>query len=149
MIGWIENVKIGARVGAAAVLPLLGMTIYAGFTMAEKHAASREMTHVEDLAHLAPTVSALVHEMQQERGKSAGFLGSRGKDFAEHLPLQRQATEERDAELRAAIQVFTFEDHDESMRAAAKKGLAASDKLAEVRAGVDAFATSEPEMAAY
>jgi len=44
--------------------------------------------------------SNLAHEMQKERGMSAGFVGSKGAAFQEKLPQQRLAT---DAAIKANL----------------------------------------------
>ena len=47
---------------------------------------------VEHLKELAVASSQLVHELQKERGLSAGFIGSKGNKFANELREQRQLT---------------------------------------------------------
>jgi methyl-accepting chemotaxis protein len=44
-------------------------------------------------AKLVGMTSDLVHEMQKERGMSAGFIGSKGVTFLRELPSQRQTTD--------------------------------------------------------
>ena len=41
------------------------------------------------LSHYAKGVSALVHEVQKERGMSAGYIGSGGVKFKTKLNIQR------------------------------------------------------------
>ncbi len=41
------------------------------------------------------TASALMHELQKERGMTAGFINSSGEKFATELPKQREATNEK------------------------------------------------------
>jgi methyl-accepting chemotaxis protein len=48
--------------------------------------------------------SQLTHEVQKERGMSAGYLGSQGKNFAQDLPQQRQAFDDRQAALLTLLQ---------------------------------------------
>ncbi|WP_199243901.1 methyl-accepting chemotaxis protein [Bacterioplanes sanyensis] len=51
-----------------------------------------EMETAVSLSELSAVNSALAHELQKERGMSAGFLGSRGQQFGERLQQQRQLT---------------------------------------------------------
>lgn len=47
------------------------------------------------LSELAPKISDLVHELQKERGMSAGFLGSKGTKFVQELPNQQSQVDNR------------------------------------------------------
>ncbi len=49
---------------------------------------------------LSVKVSAVLHELQKERGASAGFVGSGGKKFADLLPKQQQETDKRITQLK-------------------------------------------------
>ena len=53
-----------------------------------------------DIIELSVKMSSVLHELQKERGASAGFIGSGGKKFADILPLQQKETDKRIAELR-------------------------------------------------
>ena len=87
-----KNIRIGQRLLLAMVLPVAGLLVYAGIVITDRYGEQQEMQALNELAQLAPTVSALVHEMQKERGQSAGFIASKGERFADTLPTQRQDT---------------------------------------------------------
>jgi methyl-accepting chemotaxis protein len=53
------------------------------------------------LTQLSVKMSAVLHELQKERGASAGFIGSKGSKFADILPAQQRSTDEKIAELNA------------------------------------------------
>ena len=48
---------------------------------------------ISDLIALVAHNSALVHELQKERGLSAGYLGNRSEQFAKKLKQQRNLTD--------------------------------------------------------
>ena len=48
-----------------------------------------------DVVELSVYLSNVLHELQKERGASAGYLGSKGKKFIEKLHQQRELTNER------------------------------------------------------
>jgi signal transduction histidine kinase len=56
--------------------------------------------------HLAPLVSAFVHESQKERGRSAVVLGSGGRTFRGELAAQRKETDQYLTDLRRAMAGF-------------------------------------------
>jgi len=49
----------------------------------------------EKLVRLSVKMSAVLHELQKERGASAGFIGSDGKKFSVILPNQYKSTDEK------------------------------------------------------
>ncbi len=52
------------------------------------------------LIKLSVKMSKVLHELQKERGASAGFIGSKGKKFASILPKQYKQTDKKIEELR-------------------------------------------------
>ena len=54
----------------------------------DKYRTATQMDKVLELAEVAPVISALVHEMQKERGGSAVFISSKGAKFVKELPDQ-------------------------------------------------------------
>ncbi|HAC33290.1 MAG TPA: hypothetical protein DCF45_02100, partial [Gammaproteobacteria bacterium] len=55
--------------------------------------ANRDLQVAQRVSHLVAHNSALVHELQKERGLSAGYLGNRGEQFAKKLKQQRNLTD--------------------------------------------------------
>lgn len=89
-------------------------------------------------------IGDLIHELQRERGFSAGFLSSKGQNFAADLTSQRAAT---DAVLgRTLGQVSRLAaDHPDAYRTS-ETALA---ELSLMRANVDGLAIPVPDMASY
>ncbi len=52
---------------------------------------------------LSIKISNLVHELQKERGRSAGYLGSGGQKFAHEIRLQYKLTDKRIKELKTFV----------------------------------------------
>ena len=89
-------------------------------------------------------VSDLVHELQKERGYSAGFIASGGKNFPAELRKQRQDTE-------AALQAFLAQTP--TLKTAKSESFAQAEELlaelADQRGRVDSFDSTVPVMARY
>ena len=94
MSHYLGDLKIRTRVGLALLLPVLGLLFFAVSGVLDTRRAASQMSRVEALAGLGPDISALVHELQKERGNSAGFIGTKGKGaFQERLDAQRKQTD--------------------------------------------------------
>ncbi|MCC6232726.1 MAG: nitrate- and nitrite sensing domain-containing protein [Verrucomicrobiales bacterium] len=74
-------------------IPLLGLLLLAGTAIQHclTERASLEVQR-QSVAFLT-SIGSLIHELQKERGRSAGFLSSGGLKFATELPQQHQATD--------------------------------------------------------
>jgi len=69
----------------------------------------RERGHLEReklLNELSSKISLLVHELQRERGASAGYLGSKGQKFGQILHEQRIRTDKRLHEFKEFISKY-------------------------------------------
>ena len=106
MFSFMKNTKIGMRIIMALVLPVAGLLAFSGFMVFDKYQTSAEMGNVLELAEVAPVISAVVHELQKERGASAVFITSKGTKFTQELPAQRKLTDGRQAALGEALRSF-------------------------------------------
>ena len=106
MFSFIRNLRIGIRIALALTLPIIALLLFSGSMVIEKRQTASELESLQRLSSLAPGISALVHEMQKERGTSAGFVGSNGTKFVDKLPAQRQLTDQRRAAIAEAFEGF-------------------------------------------
>jgi len=97
---------VKARIAFGILVPVLGLLAFSGFVFIERMDEATTVKRIETAASLAPEISALVHELQKERGASAGFLASKGAEFGDKLVKQREATDARLTELETALDGF-------------------------------------------
>ncbi|MBF0248821.1 MAG: nitrate- and nitrite sensing domain-containing protein, partial [Alphaproteobacteria bacterium] len=143
------NMKIGSRIVLALALPILGLLFFSGDLVKEKRDVANEMESLERLATLAPSISAVVHELQKERGTSAVYIGSKGAKFAEQLPIQHKDTDGRMTALNAALASFDLRGFGDTLGAKLDTANKALGELSAKRAGVKDFTLTVPEMAGY
>lgn len=82
---------------------MMGLIYFAGANIEEKWKIRSEMGSLQSMVALATSGSALVHELQKERGMSAGYIGSNGNKFAIELESQYQQTDNRIKSLENAV----------------------------------------------
>ena len=70
------------------------------------------MSQAQRLGGLATTASQLVHELQKERGFSAGYLGSNGLKFSNELNTQLAATNNRLANYQQFVAQLEHDHYD-------------------------------------
>ena len=95
------------------VLLMLLPVLVSGFLLVQQvlHSVgvSKRSAQVEVYTELATVNSALVHELQKERGTTAGFLGSGGQQFGDQLAKQRTATNEKRTQWERFVQEHSLE----------------------------------------
>ncbi|QYK06952.1 methyl-accepting chemotaxis protein [Shewanella zhangzhouensis] len=143
---WIANLSMKLKLMLVFMPPLLGFVIFGGILLNDKIDESNSLQKVQQLTELAVINSALVHELQKERGMSAGFLGSRGQNFKAQLPSQRSLTDEKLRTFTQYVKGKQFASHvqEEVQGAAAELG-----RLASIRGQVDGLSISVADEVAY
>lgn len=145
----MKNLKIRTRIALTLLLPILGLLIFSGSLILSKRQTAAETSSLYNLASLGPTVSALVHELQKERGASAVFIGSKGAKMRAELPAQIQATDIKREVLLSTLDQFDaklYGDVFVKKITTARKILGQIDG---VRSNVNKLAISVPQMAGY
>lgn len=108
-----------------------------------------ETQSIKTLAKLSTHSSALVHELQKERGVSAGFLGSNGQQFQTQLPKQQQETTRKLLELRQYLRDFDQNSFDGALAPYLKEATGLLDRLDETRQKVQKLDISVSDSVAY
>ncbi|WP_139249103.1 methyl-accepting chemotaxis protein [Modicisalibacter ilicicola] len=110
------------------MLPLLALAYFAISGIVERQQTTHTMNQLQSLTELAQQGGNLIHQLQRERGMTAGFLGSKGRNFQDKLPEQRKATD---------LQTEIFQAHLNGMSGDVLKGELAA-RIERVRTQLDA-----------
>lgn len=81
----IANQSIKIKLALIALFPIIGMVIFATIDIKDKMRVKSEMDVVAEMSDVSVSANNLVHNLQKERGLSAGYLGSGGKKFTQEL----------------------------------------------------------------
>lgn len=149
MLSSFNNLRVSVRLMLATTVPVVGLILFASLNMVERYRAAVEMEHVRSLAVLAPHLSGLAHELQKERGRSAGFLGSRGAKFTKEIKAQRNDTDAQFVRTKNALNGFDFSFYPAELVKQSKIAREQLSQLNKKRAEVDQFSLTVPQMAKY
>jgi methyl-accepting chemotaxis protein len=105
----------------------------------------RQSREVTAITQGGITVSAVVHELQKERGLSAGFIGSKGAKFVDELKKQRELTDSQQQALRKLVESGEIAALPANLRRTLDEGIANLGKLGEMRNRVSALQATGPE----
>ncbi len=150
MLGFLNNIKIRSRLALALLLPILGLLVFAGIMVLNQSRSSSELSKLQSLAQIAPDISALVHELQKERGNSAGFIASKGgAKFDARLTAQRKATDAVRTRFDEILDAFDTESFGKSFAEEVNAVRARVAELDVKRNSVSDLSFGVPDMAKY
>jgi len=91
----ISNLSFRKKIYTLLTLPMLGFLWLSISAIIENITIKDEMSVIAPLTELSVVYSELVHELQKERGMTAGYLGSNGTKFGDKLQVQRKTTDQK------------------------------------------------------
>ncbi|RKE85340.1 methyl-accepting chemotaxis protein [Rhizobium sp. AG855] len=143
----VIDVSIKWRLLAALAVPLVATASLAGV---EVLSAIRDYSQADNMVSVAAEIGHigdLVHDLQVERGLTAGFLGSKGTKNKDALQAARTNTTQ---ETQAVVDVLAQISLTDTVLAVEAEAVSADlEKLAQNRAGIDGLALTGPEAFAY
>lgn len=89
-----SNLSFRKKILTLLALPILGFLWLSANTILQSANTKSEMSTITSLTKLSVKYSELVHELQKERGMTAGYIGSNGAKFADKLKVQRKNTDQ-------------------------------------------------------
>ncbi|MCK5877696.1 MAG: nitrate- and nitrite sensing domain-containing protein [Candidatus Marithrix sp.] len=89
----LKNLNIIHKLILMVLPPIIGLIYFTTAITLDKLATVEQMNLLQELSVLAVTSNSLVHELQKERGISAGYIGSQGNKFSQELKEQRHLTD--------------------------------------------------------
>ena len=105
-----SDISFKNKIFIILALPLFGFIWLSTLTIKQNYSINNEMGALTQLTRLSITYSELVHELQKERGATAGFLSSAGKKFNNTLSKQRKISDEKNASRTLFLEQNSFED---------------------------------------
>lgn len=110
--------QVSTRLFLVLLVPLAGLLGLSGVNVYQRFAEQRSYSVQQRGVEFLNALGNLVHELQKERGRSAGFISSRGQQFSVELPAQQQETDrllaryrERGDALPAALRTGNLGNH--------------------------------------
>lgn len=150
MTSLLDRLTMGRKFFLVLFLPLLSILWMTLSTVLERQAVVTRMDNLQEVAILGRHSANLVHELQRERGMTAAFLSSQGRNFHTELPVQREATNTQAESFDRYIADIDFSRHDPRIEAQvdlAKRLLEGKDDLRRKVDGLDI--TAEASTDAY
>jgi len=145
----LRSLSFSQRCFALLGIPTAMLVLISAWLMLDRWQAADDLARLGALAKTAPLVSEVVHELQKERGRSAGFIGSRGKQFSQELSQQRPTTDDAIAHYRSALKSLDTSSYGQGFQSSVDTANDALQQLADRRTKVSDFSLSVGQMAGY
>ena len=99
----MNNLKVKTKLRLLVLIPILGLLFLATVISFERYNSYIKYDKLNNIVTLSTKITSLVHELQKERGMTAGFIGSQGVKFKNEIPNQRELTNEKRKDFQAFL----------------------------------------------
>jgi len=140
------NLSVSTKLGMILGLPLIVMMILGFMLGSQQYDQTVRMGKLVNSIQLSVHVGNMVHDLQKERGASAGYISSRGASFGNALRSQRAETDRAINELKDIFSDFDVESLTPEGADEIKNLLRDMGELSSVRSAVDGFTISADDM---
>ncbi|ADU96994.1 nitrate- and nitrite sensing domain-containing protein [Thermovibrio ammonificans] len=103
-----QNGKGTGKVLLVGLVSIFVIAVLSFFLISQNLKKEENLEKLKTSILISTRVSAVVHELQKERGRTAGFLGSGGETFKEELKAQRAETDKEIAKLEELLNKETL-----------------------------------------
>ncbi|MEX6725019.1 methyl-accepting chemotaxis protein [Parapedomonas caeni] len=145
----LDHAPIARKMLITLIVPVLALVLALGWTGLQSREKAIEAAQLETLSRFTVDLSALIHNMQRERGATATFLSSRGAEMRDTLPGLRQATDTARRDFARALERIDVASYSPRFQSGLEASLGQIRLLDANRQRVDAMAVSPADAAGY
>ena len=145
----MKSSALATKLLMLVLLPLTGLVFFGLRSSFEKWRTYHDYAVLEQNSAVLQQIGTVVHELQKERGRSAVFLSSKGRDFGAELEAQRTETDVVRVRLTDLLRTFEAARFGVGFGAKLGVGVGALGDLPDRRKAVSAVALSAVESTAF
>jgi len=134
----LNTLRIKSKLLLLTSFPTLLLICFALSLCFAKVEEYRALKDLDGLVGISTGCGDLVHQLQRERGMTAGFLGSRGAKFAGELQEQRKASDAALEHLRGELRDLSAAGRGAALGGVADDAAASLERIATIRSAVSA-----------
>ena len=86
----LQRLSVRGKLLVVVVIPAATLAALAVTSVKDRAKSASQMARLRNTVAVAESAGGLLYESQKERGMSAGYLGSKGQQFADAIRVQRQ-----------------------------------------------------------
>ncbi len=132
----LKNLPLKIKILLIVILPLGAYLYVSGSNLLIGYRQLNSYDSIHELSLLSNKISQLVHDLQKERGTSAGFFGSKGEKLGSMLTSQRRDTDIKRNTLTEFIADFNLKNFDSELDYKMNKALSHLTNIDRERQGI-------------
>jgi methyl-accepting chemotaxis protein len=141
--------SISVRIAILCIIPMLALVGVGTSNILSEKAHTNNARAIARVIGIAPVISGLAHELQKERGISAGYLSSGGKKFSNKISKTRQDTNNALKTFRSTLAEAQASLDNDAFQASFRRVTSALQDLSSKRKSVENLSSSVAEMASF
>ena len=114
MLLYLKRLSIKNKSKLLGYFPLFFIVCYSLFIIVTAFEKEAKLENNKDFIVLTKQISQLIHEVQKERGLTAGFLGNKSSEFAINLKNQREITNKQISEYKNKLATIKESNYPEN-----------------------------------
>ncbi len=146
---FLKHAGLRTKLLVILLVPLIALFYFGAAVISEKWEMLKGAEQAAELTGFSTRASALAHELQKERGMSAGFLGSRGNKFSKQIPIQRKEVETQINAFNQYMSSSDLQDYSSEINSNINSTKKALRRITEIRSAVDQLDISVKDEVAY
>lgn len=150
MLKWLNNYKISVRMLTAISLIFTMFLIFSVDKMIGYYQVSKQMNTIQSLTEFTPKIDDLIHELQKERGVSAGYIGSKASAaFTAKVDTQHKSSNSKHTVFKTTVSAMDLESISDDLVKKTRAAASALSQLNTIRSDVKNLNLSVGQMAKY
>ena len=145
----MNKLSLTTKLSLLLLLPLVAVAFFGYRTSWEKWCVYRDYVALDQNSAVLQQIGNTVHELQKERGRTAGFLSSKGTQFTNELRGQRETTDAKVRQLHELMKTFDAQLFGDEFGGKLRVALADLQKVSATRESADKLAVTAVESTAY
>lgn len=133
----LKNISVRLKLYILIAIPTLALILLSASNAWDKYKIEKAMSSITEIVDMAVSSGKLIHELQKERGFSAGFMGAKGAVFANEMRQQRDLTQKQRLALEEKITAFARAYPEDALNAAFRSAISGVSGLDRLRGRID------------
>lgn len=146
---FLSNLKLSRVIVILVAMPIIAMSYFASQLVLNEMTKKTAMDDLGQITYLAVDLSDLVHEQQKERGASAVYIASKGREFSDNLASQRLLTDSAKSKLKSYLTQITPDNYGSKFVYTLDNLLISLNEMESIRSEVDNLSISGADAVEY
>lgn len=149
MLEFMRNTSIKYKIMLMVFIPvcvILALSVILIYNNLQNKFMNQDLM---SMVEISKSISLVAHEMQKERGNTAGFIGSGGGEFGPELKEQRKLTDQKINDFLALVNSRDISGYDKHYLDKINKGIAELKQIEDIRSGVDSLGPDKAKAIPY